>query len=70
MSNKILELQDRTGETLGYYVADDEELTQDMNAAAVYDCEHTARIDVAICNKQWELERGQKFVAVPAPNSI
>ena len=68
-NRKVLELRNAGGDCLGYYVSDDEGVTQDEAAATVFD-EATARTEARFTNEQWDLEDGEHFVVVEAPHSI
>lgn len=61
----VLAAQDIAGKTLGYYVSDDQDLTQDKAQALTWETREAAQIDADINNKQWDLVFEQ-FVPVEA----
>jgi hypothetical protein len=60
----VLALQ--KGDTvLGYYYADDEDVVKTKDKAAEYDSKVQASKEARLCNSQWDLPAGQRFVVVP-----
>lgn len=47
----------------GYYVADDQPHTRSLKKAHTYTSMAAAKKDAKVCNDQWDLEDGEKFVA-------
>lgn len=60
----IIALVDKSNKVLGYYVADDEELIDNPKNALVFNSADQAKKNAQMNNKQWDLERGQKFTVV------
>lgn len=46
----------------GYYVADDEDVTDDPKQAFSYPSKSSAEAEAKLNNEQWDLEPGYKFV--------
>ena len=68
----VLALTSKNG-IIGYYVADDQDVVADSKKAMKYNTEASAKADCKLCNQQWDLDRGQKFVVTPlsaAPKAI
>lgn len=48
---------------IGYFVADDELITEDINRAASFPSSEVAEANAIACNKLWNLGAGEKFRA-------
>ena len=64
----IQALKNKTGKILGYYIGDDEDVTNDPSNAKKFSSKIAAEIaaenDAEINNKQWDLGPGEKFVVL------
>lgn len=65
----VLELQ-KAGKCIGYYVSDDRRPVKSIDKALKFKSMAEAKREAKICNDQWDLEAGQKFVAVSAEQQI
>ena len=57
--------QNQYNKLIGYYVADDKEVTKNIKKAFKYDTKANAEAEAKLNNSQWDLDRGETFVVKP-----
>jgi hypothetical protein len=54
----------KAGQLRGYFVADDQATTLDASQAATFSSRGIADREARLCNLQWDLSPGEKFIVV------